>query len=83
MKIIRDTEALEELTPETLGRLLANMKSDQQAAVFNAMAVEAATWPGNAQMQWVYVAESMTESAKEILEDIIYFTRTSDGKSTV
>lgn len=75
IKIIRDPEALEDLTPEELGKIFAEMPSDQQARVFNALAETAATWPRNSQVQWVYVSEEMTRAAVDVLDDIVQFYR--------
>lgn len=75
IKVIRDPEALEDLTPEALGKILAEMPSDQQARAFNTLAETAATWPTNSQVQWVYVSEEMTQAAVDILDDIVQFYR--------
>lgn len=75
IKVIKDPDAVEDLTPETLGRILAEMPSDHQARAFNALAEVAEGWPGNSQVQWVYVAEELTTSAADLLGDISEFCR--------
>lgn len=75
MKIIRNTDSLETLTPEILGEILANMGSDDQAEAFNAMAREAENWPKAATDQWVWTAEGLTQNAVQMLDDIVSFAK--------
>jgi len=60
----------EELTPEELGTIFADMPSDEQARFFNGVATATAQWPqgrgyGYGEMQWCRLFDEMRREPSE------------------
>jgi hypothetical protein len=55
------------LTPRILGKLFAEMGSDQQAEFFDEAAAVAEGWGAMGEVQWLYVREELSPRALELL----------------
>lgn len=72
VKTITRTVTVSDLTPEEMASIFAEWFADQQAAFFNALAVESKDWPGcGIDGQMYAVTEYLDEGGRKVVNAII------------